>query len=65
MGEVGGRMIAAQFKKIRNVDRLWYENVMATYPALLREIKNTSLGDVIKRNSQVINVQSQSLNKVF
>jgi hypothetical protein len=64
MGEVGGRMIAAQFKKIRNADRLWYENAMAPYPGLLREIKNTSLGDVIKRNTRVINVNSQSFTKV-
>lgn len=58
-------MVAAQFKKVRNADRLWYENVMAAYPGLLREIKNTSLGDVIKRNSRVANVHSQSFTRVM
>ena len=59
MGEVGGRMIAAQFKKIRNAERLWYENAMAPYPGLLREIKATCLTDVIKRNTRVMKVNSQ------
>jgi hypothetical protein len=65
MGKVGGKMIAAQFKKIRNADRLWYENVMAPFPELLKEIKNTSLGNVIKRNSRVSKVSSQSFDKVM
>ena len=65
MGKVGGKMIAAQFKKIRNADKLWYENVMAPFPGLLKEIKNTSLGDLIKRNSRVSKVESESFNKVM
>lgn len=51
LGELGGKLVAAQFKKIRNADRLWYENVFP--PALVKEIRTTSLGDVIKRNSIV------------
>ncbi len=44
-------MNAFQFKKIRNSDRLWYENV---YPdAIVKEIKATSFSDVIKRNTGV------------
>ena len=51
LGELGGKLVATQFRKIRNADKLWYEKVLAPYPDLLKEIKNTGLGDVIKRNS--------------
>ena len=64
MGELGGKLVAAQFRKIRNADKLWYENVMASYPALLREIDQTRLGDVIKRNSGVSRVADRSFIKV-
>lgn len=64
LGEVGSRIVAAQFRKIRNADRLWHENVMAQYPGLLGEIKKTRLGDVIKRNSEVTTVNSLSFTKV-
>lgn len=57
MGDVGKRIVAEQFKKIRNADRLWYENIMAKHPKLLNEIRKTSLGDVIKRNSNVKRVE--------
>lgn len=57
-------MVAAQFRKIRNADKLWYENVMASYPALLGEIRSTRLGDVIKRNADVTTVDTRSFVKV-
>ena len=51
LGELGGKLVAAQFRKIRNADNLWFEKVIAPYPELLGEIKNTSVGDVISRNT--------------
>lgn len=64
MGELGGKVVAAQFRKIRNADKLWYENVLAPYPGLLKEIRDTRLGDVIKRNTLVTNVDLRSFIKV-
>ena len=57
-------MVAAQFKKLRNADRYWYENVLAPYPELLKEIKDAHLGDVIKRNTDVTTVDAKSFIKV-
>ena len=51
LGEVGARLVAAQFRKIRNADRFWYENMMAPYPDLLQRVKGTKLADVILRNT--------------
>jgi peroxidase len=47
-----------QFKNLRDGDRFWYENV---YPAaVIQEIKSTTLGDIIKRNTgaRFINVDT-------
>ena len=62
LGELGIRLNAFQFKKIRNGDRFWYEN---TYPeSIIKEIKATSFADVIKRNSGVKILKEQSFKKV-
>ncbi len=60
LGDVGARLVAAQFRKIRNADRLWYENVMAPYPDLLQRIKGTKIADIIMRNTGVntVNVKN-------
>ena len=60
LGEVGARLVAAQFRKIRNADRFWYERVMAPYPELLAEIKSTKLADVILRNTGVTTVNTKN-----
>jgi peroxidase len=53
MGEIGIRLNAMQFKKIRDGDRFWYEN---SYPEeIVKEIKNTSFADVLKRNAGIRN----------
>ena len=47
-----------QFKNLRDGDRFWYENV---YPAaVIKEIKSTTFGDVIRRNTgaRYINVDT-------
>lgn len=51
LGELGIKLNAFQFKKIRNGDRFWYENIYPDY--IVKEIKATTFGDVIKRNTGV------------
>lgn len=36
LGDLGGKLVAAQFRKIKNADKLWYENVLAGSPGLLK-----------------------------
>ena len=61
LGELGVRLNAFQFQKIRNGDRLWYENA---YPeAVVREIKNTTFAEVIMRNSAVKFIGKDSFKK--
>jgi hypothetical protein len=62
MGEIGKRLVGFQFQKIRNGDRFWYE---AAYPqSVVREIKATSFGDIIKRNSGVTTVHQNVFKKL-
>ena len=58
------RLVADQFKRIRNADRYWYESVLAPYQTILNEIKGTTLGDVIKRNSDVTTISLNPFTKV-
>jgi peroxidase len=49
LGELGIRLNAIQFKVLRDGDRFWYENV---YPStVIKEIKSTTFGDVMRRNT--------------
>ena len=53
---------ALQFKKIRNGDRLWYEYA---YPEeIVKEIKQTSFGDVLRRNGCLENSWTSVFKKV-
>ena len=49
MGELFSTIIVDQFERIRTGDRLWYENVFSSQQ--VREINQTSLSDVIARNT--------------
>ena len=54
LGELGSRIVAETFKNIRDGDRFWYEG---TYPKkIVREIKQTTFSDVIKRNTGFTNL---------
>ena len=55
LGETFTRIIVDQFSRLRDGDRYWYQNSL---PAdAVREIQNTSLADIVRRNTQVKNLQ--------
>ncbi len=58
---LGATVIAAlqdQFERIRDADRFWYENVYSGKD--LDRIRNTTLADVIQRNTNLTNVQDKA-----
>ncbi len=55
MGELGVAIIADQFERIRDGDRLWYENVFRGND--LRAIQQTKLSDIIERNTTITGLQ--------
>jgi len=55
MGELFSTIIVDQFERIRAGDRFWYENVFSGEQ--LESIRNTTLADVIQRNSGVTGLQ--------
>src|SRR5262249_37804958 len=48
-------IIADQFERVRDGDRLWFERIFSGRD--LRNIENTTLADIIIRNSNVRNLQ--------
>ena len=59
LGATFQAIIANQFERIRNGDRLWYQNIFSG--AQLRAIQNTTLADIIRANTNTSNLQ----NNVF
>ena len=55
MGETFSFIIIDQFQRLRDGDRFWYENVFSG--EALKEINNTTLADVIERNSEISGLQ--------
>lgn len=56
LGPTFTRIIVDQFTRLRDGDRFWYQNVLPA--AVVQLIQNTTLADVIRRNTQVSNLQS-------
>ena len=49
-------IISDQFQRLRDGDRLWYQNVFSG--TMLRQIQNTTLADIIRRDTSLTNIQS-------
>ena len=56
MGETFTSIIVDQFERLRAGDRFWYENVLDGEE--LRAIENTSLSDIIERNTGIDGLQT-------
>ncbi|MCC9643241.1 dockerin type I domain-containing protein [Rhodopirellula sp. JC740] len=55
LGETATTIIADQFERLRDGDRFYYENTMSDRE--IREIENTTLSDVIARNTNLNSLQ--------
>ncbi len=55
LGELGGTILIDQFTRIRDGDRFWYENLYQGQT--LRTLQNTSLSEVIERNTDITGLQ--------
>ena len=53
VGETFRTIIADQFRRLRDGDRFWFENdpYLLSNPALLAEVRATTLADIIRRNT--------------
>ncbi len=56
MGATFTRILVDQFQRLRDGDRFWYENNFSG--SQLQELRNTRLSDVIKRNTNIQNLQT-------
>ena len=59
VGETFQTIIADQFEALRDGDRLWFEN-QGFDPKTLKAIENTSLSDIIERNTDTQHLQSDA-----
>ncbi|GAB5406421.1 MAG: peroxidase family protein [Aureliella sp.] len=55
VGETAGTIIAEQFERLRDGDRFWYENTFSGSD--LRQLRQTTLADVIENNTNVTGLQ--------
>ncbi len=55
LGPTFQAIIANQFERLRDGDRLWYQNIFKG--SQLAMIQNTTLADIIERNTQLSNLQ--------
>ena len=55
VGETGQAILADQFIRLRNGDRFWYQNdpFFTNDDDLLEEVKDTTLVDIIRRNTDI------------
>ena len=59
LGETMSKINADQFQRLRDGDRFWYENTFSGKE--LSELKNLKLSDVIKRNTDITNIQDNAM----
>lgn len=55
VGPLVQAVVSDQFERLRDGDRLWYQNVFSG--SLLRQLNRTTLADVVRRNSTTTNLQ--------
>ncbi|WP_168564567.1 peroxidase family protein [Crateriforma spongiae] len=55
LGETATTIIADQFERLRDGDRFWYQNTLSGRE--LREVENTTLADIIDRNTELTTLQ--------
>ncbi len=55
VGELTSTIITDQFQRLRDGDRLWYENVFSEYE--VGQLNETTLHDIIERNTTVSGLQ--------
>ncbi|MFK0572781.1 peroxidase family protein [Endozoicomonas sp.] len=58
MGELGSAIIIDQFTRLRDGDRFWYTRTLNE--GEIAEIEATTLSDVIKRNTNISNIQNEA-----
>jgi len=56
LGETFTAIIVNQFTRLRDGDRFWYENSLSR--DLIREVQNTTLADIIRRNTNLTKLQA-------
>jgi hypothetical protein len=59
VGELIAAVLGEQFTRLRDGDRYWYErdDFFVNNPSLLAELQGTRLSDIIRRNSDITNIQ--------
>ena len=60
LGETMTSVNADQFERLRDGDRFWYENTFSGDQ--LEELNNLTLADVIKRNTDIVNISDNVMN---
>lgn len=58
VGPTARAIIADQFARLRDGDRLWYQNTF--HGPLLAELERTTLSDVMRRNTELANLQENA-----
>jgi hypothetical protein len=56
VGQLAKTIIADQFQRLRDGDRFWYQRQFSG--RTLTDLENTTLSDIIKRNTTITNLQS-------
>lgn len=57
LGETFTRIVVDQFTRLRDGDRWWYQNRGVLPADVARDVQATSLADIIRRNTGLVNLQ--------
>ena len=56
MGATFTAILVDQFSRVRDGDRFWYQNSLSE--KMVRDIENTSMADIIRRNTELTKLQA-------